>query len=420
VGHTATRSRDGNPRVLILLENQTYLIDRRVGPEARSLTAAGYCVSVICPAVAGEPLKESVDGVIVRRYRPRRAKGGAVSQVAEYLTALVKTAWLMMKLARRPGFDAIQSCNPPDLFFLITWPFKLAGKRLLFDQHDLTPELYSSLYGRNTGLILSVLRWSERMSYRLSDAVLACNESYRRLAVTRGGVAPDRVFIVRNGPREGWPRALSPDPSLKNGRPLLVVYMGVMGYQDGVDVLLQVVNILVHRMGFREATFALVGDGDAVKDLKRQAHELGIEDFLDFPGWIRDEDTLSRYLVTADACVCPEPSSPLNDESTFIKVMEYMASATPVVAFDLPETKFSAGDAAAYAAPGDIRGFAERLEEVLTDPTLRTAMREEAVKRMPELRWERQIPNLLAAYERALGRPDERPAARPLEAPPEA
>ena len=240
------------------------------------------------------------------------------------------------------------------------------------------------------------------MSYRHADAVIACNESYRKLALSRGGVAADRLFIVRNGPREDWPRPVSPDPSLKGGRPLLVVYMGVMGYQDGVDVLLDVIHTLVHVMEFRDATFALVGNGNAAEGLKRQARELGIEEFVDFVGWVADEDLLSRYLVTADACVCPEPSSPLNDHSTFIKVMEYMASGTPVVAFDLPETRFSAGDAAVYAAPGDVEGFAERLKGVLTDPDLGAAMRAEASRRIPALRWERQVPNLLAAYGRAL------------------
>jgi len=392
--------------VLILVENESIPHDRRVTLEAKSLLENGYEVGVICPADPGEPLCESLDGVLVRRYRPRLASGGARPQVAEYLVALAKTLWLMIGLSRSPGFDVIQACNPPDLFFLIAWPFKLAGKRFIFDQHDLSPELYLTLYGRTTGPIMRMLRWSERMSYHHADAVIACNESYRRLALSRGGVAPDRVFIVRNGPREDWPRPVAPDPSLKGGRPLLVVYMGVMSDQDGVDVLLDVVHTLVHAMGFREATFALVGDGKAADDLRRQARELGIEEFVDFVGWVADDDLLSRYLVTADACVCPEPSSPLNDHSTFVKVMEYMASGTPVVAFDLPETRVSAGDAAVYAAPGDVEGFAARLKEVLTDPELRSAMREEALRRIPALRWERQVPNLLAAYERALGHLD--------------
>jgi len=406
----------GRPRALILVENAPVPEDRRVTAEAHSLLANGYDVSVICPVTGDQPLREDLDGVLVARYRPHQppcASGGAREHVTEYLVALARTLRLMAQLARSPGFDVIQACNPPDLFFAVSWPFKLAGKRFIFDQHDLSPELFATLFGRDSGPIMSVLRWTERLSYRLADAVIATNESYRRVALTRGRVAADRVFVVRNGPREGWPLAVEPDPSLKGGRPLLVVYMGVMGYQDGVDQLLRVVHAVVHGRGFRDATFALVGDGNAYRELQRQARELGVEEFVDFTGWVDDEDVLSRYLVTADACVCPEPSSPLNDQSTFIKVMEYMASGTPVVAFDLPETRVSAGDAAAYAPPGDIEGFAARLEEVLTDPELRAAMRAEAARRMPALRWESQVANLLAAYRRALaGHPRQSSDAR--------
>lgn len=393
------------PRALILVENAPVPGDRRVTAEALSLRANGYDVSVICPVAGDQPLREEMDGVLVARYHPHQppcVSGGAREQVTEYLVALAKTLRLMVSLARRPGFDVIQACNPPDLFFLVSWPFKLAGKRFIFDQHDLSPELYATIFGRDSGPIMRTLRWTEALSYRLADAVIATNESYRRIAETRGRVAPDRAFVVRNGPREGWPLPVAPDPSLKRGRPLLVVYMGVMGHQDGVDRLLDAAHILIRERGFRDATFALVGEGSAERDLWRQARELGIEDHVHFTGWVDDEDLLSRYLVTADACVCPEPSSPLNDHSTFIKVMEYMASGTPVVAFDLPETRFSAGDAAVYAAPGDIEGFAARLEEVLTDGGLRAAMQAEAAQRMPGLRWESQVPALLAAYRRAL------------------
>lgn len=388
-------------RVLILIENESIPHDRRVAEEVRSLVAAGFDVSVICPAFEGEPLRDAWEGAQIRRYRPREAGGGAFSQVAEYGLALVKTLWLMLALARSPGFDVIQACNPPDLFFTITWPFKLAGKRFVFDQHDLTPELYRSLYRRDSGALVALLRWSERRSYRHADAVVACNESYRALAVGRGGVSEDRVFVVRNGPREGWPLPVEPDPALKRGRSSLVVYMGVMGRQDGVDVLLRVVEILVHRLRFEDVTFALVGDGNAVPELKQRARELRIDHVVEFAGWIADEELLSRYLVTADACVCPEPASPLNDRSTFVKVMEYMASGTPLVAFDLPETRRSAGAAAAYAEPGDLAGFAACLQAVLSDRELSAAMGREALRRMPQLRWERQVPNLLAAYERA-------------------
>jgi glycosyltransferase involved in cell wall biosynthesis len=394
--------RERRPRALILVENAPVPDDRRVTEEARSLQTSGYVVSVICPGAAGQPLEESLDGVEVRRYRPWPSRGGALSQGVEYLTALTKTLRLMIAVSRNPGFDVIQACNPPDLFFLIVWPFKLAGKRFIFDQHDLSPELYASLYSRDRGLLMWLLRSTERLSYRLSDAVIVTNESYRRLAVSRGRVDPGRLFVVRNGPREGWPRPVSADESLKKGRRYLVVYMGVMGHQDGVDVLLRAIDTLVHGMGFCDATVALVGGGQATESLKKQARDLGIEEYVYFTEWIEDETVLSRYLVTADACVSPEPSSPLNDHSTFIKVMEYMASGTPIVAFDLPETRVSAQGAAVYAAPGDIEGFAALLRSVLTDRNLRSRMTDAAADRIPSLRWERQTASLLAAYDRAL------------------
>ena len=394
--------RDRQPRVLILVENAPVPGDRRVTDEARSLLANGYVVSVIAPAGPGQPRREAVDGIEVRRYHAVHASGGAGAQVVEYMNALVKTFWLMVVLSRRPGFDVIEACNPPDLFFLIVWPFKLLGKRFIFDQHDLTPELYSSLYMRDRGLIMRVLRWSEHRTYRLADVVLSCNESYRRLALTRGGKTPDRVFVVRNGPGENWPIPVAPDPSLKDGRPYLVVYMGIMGFQDGVDVLVEAVHELVHTLAFRDATFAIVGDGSAMASLKQQARELDVEEWVTFVGWVRDEETMALYLASADACVCPEPSSPLNDQSTFAKVMEYMAAGKPIVAFDLPETRFSAREAAAYAAPGDVAGFARLIRDVLTDATLKRKMTEAAAARIPSLRWERQIPALLAAYESAL------------------
>jgi predicted ATP-grasp superfamily ATP-dependent carboligase/glycosyltransferase involved in cell wall biosynthesis len=393
-------------RVLILVENASVPEDGRVTKEALSLIKNGYSVSVICPAGEGESLREVLDGIDIRRYRSIEASGGALSQAAEYFNALMRTFWLMVRMLRSPGFDVIQACNPPDLLCLIVWPFTLLGKRFIFDQHDLTPELYEVLYGRRNSLAMWALKWSERVSYRMADAVIVCNDSYRHVALSRGRIPAERVFTVRNGPSEGWPKPAAPDPSLKAGRRYLVAYVGVMGYQDGVDVLLRCIDVLVNDMGVRDTTFALIGDGHAAESLRQQARELGIEAFVEFTGWIRDPASLTTYLRTADACVSPEPSSPLNDHSTFIKVMEYMAFGIPIVAFDLAETRVSAGDAAAYATPGDVNGFALLLREILTDGDLRNRMIEAAAARIPSLRWERQVPNLLAAYRFALGSPE--------------
>jgi glycosyltransferase involved in cell wall biosynthesis len=398
---TADRTRA--PRALILVENAPVPSDRRVIDEARALRDAGYTVSVIAPVGTGQKTSEDFEGIHVRRFRTVEAHNGALSQIVEYANALVRVLWLMVGLVASPGFDVIEACNPPDLFFLVAWPFRLFGKRFIFDQHDLSPELYSSLYGRKDGAILSVLRWTERRSFAAADAVLSCNESYRTIAMTRGRVPADRVFVVRNGPREGWPLPVSPDRSLAGGRHFLVAYMGLMGFQDGLEVLVEVIDHLVNRLGFTDATFALAGKGSALASLRARVADLGLAPFVRFVGWLPDEESMSRFLLSADACVCPEPSSPLNDHSTFAKAMEYIAAGKPFVAFDLPETRVTAGDAAAYAPPGDIGAFAEAIRSVLSDDSLRARMVAEAARRLPALLWESQIPTLLAAYDCALG-----------------
>jgi len=396
-----SRARAGD-RVLILVENESVPHDRRVLDEARALAAHGYEVNVICPADPGEPLDEAIEGFRVFRYRRAPAGTGAFGHIREYAHALVQTQRLMLRVANIGGFDVIHACNPPDLFCLSALPYKLTGTRFIFDQHDLAPELYRTLYGRSNGVLLWGLRISERLSYRVADSVIAVNESYARLARERGRVPGDRVFVVRNGPREGWPLPVPADESLKREHEHLVVYLGVMGHQDGVDVLLEVASRLVKESGSGNTLFALVGDGDAVPDLRARARELGIERDVEFVGWIRDDGLISTYLRTADACVCPEPSSPLNDKSTFVKVMEYMAAGAPIVAFDLPETRLSAGAAAVYAPPGDVAAFACALRDVLHDRERRREMRVEAEARLPALRWERQVPRLLDAYAMAL------------------
>jgi glycosyltransferase involved in cell wall biosynthesis len=399
---TATPDRAGR-RVVILVENESVPHDRRVLDEARALVAHGYEVCVICPADSGELFEETMEGFRVLRYRSSPARSGALNQIREYANALVQTQKLIGRASRNGGFDVILACNPPDLFFLTALPYKLVGKKFIFDQHDLAPELYQSIYGKSTGPLMWALRFSQSMSYRLADSVITVNESYASLARNSGQVPADRVFVVRNGPREGWPLQVPSDDSLKRGHPYLVLYLGVMGYQDGLDVLLQIAEHLVKNLGFGEALFALVGDGDAVPDLKTMAQELGIEQNVEFVGWVSDEELISRYLQTADACVCPEPSSPLNDKSTFVKVMEYMASGKPIVAFDLPETRVSAGDSAVYASPGDVPAFARVLMNVLSDPGQQQLMQAQAEARLPALRWENQVPALLEAFSKALG-----------------
>lgn len=383
-------------RALIMSENMPCPPDRRVLAEATSLADHGWSVSVICPAGPGQPLREELDGVRFFRYPQPPGGDGLLGYALEYGISLFQALRLALNVAIYPGFDVIQGCNPPDLFFLIGGLFRLFGKSYIFDQHDLSPEVYSSRFSNARPAVHRLLLALERLSYRTASAVLATNESYRRIAIERGKIAPEKVFVVRNGPREGWPSYARPDVALKRGKRHMVLYSGVMGPQDGVQDFLQAaVQILSSR---DDVSFVLLGDGDERLALEAAAFHLGISDQVHFAGWVSDEHEMSAYLATADVCVSPEPPSPLNDVSTFVKVAEYLAAGKPVVAYDLPETRFTAADAGLYAVPGDWRGLAAQVERILDDAALTARMHQAAARRLPALVWERQVPALVQAY----------------------
>lgn len=370
--------------------------DRRVLAEATSLAKAGFTVSVLCPASPGQPLREELAGVRFFRYPQPRGGEGLAGYAVEYGVSLLQALRLAVRIAFSPGFDVIQGCNPPDLYFLLGGFFRLFGKRYVFDQHDLSPEVYSSRFDDPRPSVHRMLLALERLSYRTASAVLSTNESYRRIALERGGVAPENVFVVRNGPREGWPPKAEPQPELKRAKRHLVLYSGVMGPQDGVHDFLQAAARV--RTSRDDVLFALLGDGDERPALERAAVELGLGDAVHFVGWVSDESTMAAYLATADVCVSPEPPSPLNDVSTFVKVAEYLAAGKPVVAYDLPETRHTAGIAACYAKPGDWQELGDAITRVLSDELLAARLSRAALERAPELAWERQAVSLVDAY----------------------
>ena len=287
---------------------------------------------------------------------------------------------------------------PPDVLLLALWPLKRAGARLIYDQHDLVPELYLSRFG-GAGPLYHAARWLERVSYSLADVVIATNESYRAVAVARGRKAPEDVFVVRSGPDLGRFRLVEPDESLKRGRRYLLGYLGVMGPQDGVDHALRALAELRRRRDDWHAI--LIGEGDVWPEMKALAAELGLQDAVEFTGRIPDEDVL-RILSTADVCLAPDPKNPLNDVSTMNKILEYMAMGRPLVSYDLKEARVSAGGAAAYAAPNDEKSFADCIEALLDDPERRVAMGALGRERVQNgLSWEHSKRALLAAYARA-------------------
>lgn len=405
------------PAVLMLVENMSVPTDPRVWSEARALRDRGYRVAIVSPRGAASDTSphECIDGIHIYRYRLRVGAGGRWDYAREYAVAALKTLGLTLTVWRRHGFDVIHAANPPDIFFVIGLLFRVLGKKYVFDQHDLAPELYRVRFGRPGGALHALLRALETCSYRAAHVVVTSNASQRRAAIERGRCQPERVFVVRNGPELGTFQPVAAEPSLKRGRAYLLAYAGVMGSQDGVDYALRAMQVLVHQRGRRDVSFVLLGDGDQRQRLVTLSRALDLERYVHFAGWVTRSDLL-RHLTVTDIGLTPDPSNELNDRSTMIKTMEYMAMSVPVVAFDTPETRVTAGEAALYATPNRVDDFADKIEILLGDGDRRRAMG--AVGRRAveqDLCWERSRPALWSAYEQlfpaagGLPRPD--PAA---------
>ena len=351
-----------SPRVLIIVQNLPVPFDRRVWLECRTLRDAGYDVTVVCPRGKDTGAYQVVDGVTIHGYRPYAPGGSALGFVVEYAYSFLATARLALKARRRGRFDVVQACNPPDIFWPLARWFRMRdGSRFVFDHHDLCPELYESRFPEGSRLALKGLKLLERATFRTADRVTSTNESYRRIAMRRGGKAPAEVSVVRTGPDPEVMRASDPVPAERRGRAHLVAYLGVMGPQDGVDVVLAAASRIVHTLGRTDISFTLMGAGDCHADLVAERDRLGLQDYVELPGRVPDA-YVADVLSTADVGLSPDPLNPLNDVSTMNKTMEYMAFGLPVVAFDLLETRVSADEAAVYADPAaGPKGFAEAL-----------------------------------------------------------
>jgi glycosyltransferase involved in cell wall biosynthesis len=390
-------------KVLILVENLPSPFDRRVWQEANALKDAGYQVSIICPTGKGyEKRFEEIDGIAIYRYKLPMEAEGAKGYAIEYSAALFHTFRLAWKVLFTRGFDAIHACNPPDLFFLIGGFFKLLGKKFVFDHHDINPELYEAKFGRRDffwKLMVALERWT----FRTADVSIATNESYRRIAIERGGMSPERVFVVRSGPSLERLKIVPPVEALKRGRRHLVGYVGVMGRQEGIDLLLQAARSIVYDHGRHDVHFGLVGGGTSLEEMKALATELGVADYVTFTGRVPDAELLAM-LNTADVCVNPDIANEMNDKSTMNKIMEYMALGKPIVQFDLTEGRFSAQEASLYAKKNDAGDMAAKILELLDDPARRARMGEFGRRRVEnDLEWRYEVPKLLDAYESLWG-----------------
>jgi glycosyltransferase involved in cell wall biosynthesis len=397
------RTRSANDRrVLIIVENLPVPGDRRVWHASLSLRRAGWDVTVLAPQAWAErprPTDETIEGVRIHRYRIRPAEFSRFGHVGEWGMALLRIRREVRQLADRP-FDVIHACSPPDFLLLAVLGQRRRGSKIVFDHRDLAPEMYASRSAKSGGVVRLALLFLEWLAFRLADVALVTNGSAQRVAMQRGGKAAEDVFVVRNGPMLERFRPLPRDPTLARGRAHLLVYIGIMGPTDGVDHALLALSQLRDRRQDWHALF--LGDGEMLPSLRNLSSELGLDDQIEFWGYVSDEE-VRRAISSADVCLAPDPQNSYTDRSTLIKIVEYMALSRAVVSYDLMESRVTAGDAALYAAGNDPAQFAARIEALLDDPGLRERLGAQGRARVERgLAWEHSELALLAGYRRAV------------------
>lgn len=396
-------SKSGPIPVCIIVENLSVPTDGRVWREAGALRDAGYLVSVICPKGKSSftASYEVLDGIHIYRHRGWEASH-AMGYMLEYAWALAAESYLALKVFVRTRFRILQACNPPDTIFLIGLCFRLFGVRFIFDHHDLAPELFETKFGKKKRLLFALSRLAEHFSFRAAEVSIATNESFKEVAIARGGIRRERVFVVRNCPdlrrfRRGLGR-----PEIKHDKPFLVAYVGFMGIQDGLHLLLESIEHIVVHENRQDTHFLLIGGGTVLPELQAIVARKNLAAFVTFTGQVPHEE-VAAYLSSADVGVAPDPKTPMNDNSTMIKIFEYMAFGLPVVLFDLKEGRRTAGPAALYAVPNDPIDFARQITRLLDSRELCRQLGECGRKRIEDrLNWGVEKDALLEAYSAAL------------------
>ncbi|MEI7668990.1 MAG: glycosyltransferase family 4 protein [Pseudomonadota bacterium] len=387
-------------RVLIIVQNLPVPFDRRVWQEASELRKNGYQVSIICPKGKGyEKSEEIIDGINIYRHKLPFEAEGICGYFIEYFWSLFFEFILSWKVFFKHGFDVIHACNPPDNIFLIAGFFKLFfRKKFIFDHHDINPELYEAKFGKK-GFFYNVVLLLEKLTFKFADISIATNNSYKKIAIERGGMKPENVFVVQSGADINRIKIMPPKNELKYGRKFLVGYVGVMGKQEGIEYLLKAIDYIVHNLERHDISFTLIGDGTELENLKKIASTKQLNEYVNFTGRISDDELL-QILNTADLCVNPDEVNAMNDKSTMNKIMEYMALGKAIVQFDVTEGRFSAGKSSLYAKPNDAQDFAHKIIELIDNTEKRLAMGKIGRERIEkELAWSFEAPKLLAAYQ---------------------
>lgn len=387
-------------KILIIVENLPVPFDTRVWQEATTLAREGYTVSVICPKGKGYNNEyEHLEGVHVYRHDLPKEGNGPVGYAREYLSALWHQYRLARKIYKERGFHVIHGCNPPDNIYMVAARFKSKGVDYVFDHHDICPELYEAKFGKTSGPLYKSQLWLERNTYRHCTFAFVTNESYKKIAIGRGGMSPDKVHVLRSGPRLERLRIQPPKPEIKRGRRHMVGYLGVIGQQEGIEYLLEAARYLKEEKGRDDIFWGIVGGGPHLEALRRQAADMGLGDIVEFTGRVPDQ-TMLDYLNTADICVNPDEYNAMNDKSTMNKVLEYMALGKPIVQFDLTEGRYSAQEASLYAERNNARDLADKILLLLDDPARRARM--SAIGRdriLNHLSWDHTSRALITAYD---------------------
>ena len=388
------------PGILIIVENLTMPIDRRVWQEATTLRDSGYKVSIVCPKGAQYTKSyELLDGIHVFRHPLPIEADGALGYALEYSWALFWEFALSIRAYFKVGFDCVQACNPPDLLFIVGafWKY-LFGKPFLFDHHDINPELYEAKFGKR-GAFHRLLLKLERWTFQTADAAIATNETFKSIAIERGGMDPDKVFVVRSIPDLSRFKRIEPEARLRNGRRKVIGYVGIMGAQDGVDLLVEGMAQMVNVQARRDTQCVIVGSGTELDRLKRMVAAHGLEDYVTFTGFLSGRPLLQAFS-TFDIGVIPDPKNGYNDKISMNKVFEYMSLGIPFVQFNLDEGMMVAGDAALVAHNNSPLELADQMGRLLDDETLCNRLSETGKARAKALlRWETERAQLLAAYD---------------------